>query len=80
MPYFHFNFYGSYLFLFLILKNLFNFRVLHRVSKPIPHDKLLNYLKAYDDVINEIHMKSPNPDNWETWCYERYDCNDTDTK
>jgi len=50
------------------------------MSKSIPNDKLLYYVKAYDDVINEIHMKSPNPDNWETWCFERYDCDNTDTR
>lgn len=50
------------------------------MSKPVPNDKLLYYLKAYDDVTNEIRMKSPNPDSWETWCFERYDCNNTNTK
>lgn len=50
------------------------------MSKPIPNDKLLYYLKVYDDVTNEIHMKSPDPSNWETWCFERYDCNNTITK
>lgn len=66
--------------LLLILSDLFDLRALHRVSNPVPNDKLLYYIKAYDDVINEIHMKSPNPDNWETWCFERYDCNNTDTQ
>jgi len=79
--FFYFTFHSSYLILFLILNDFFfDFRVLHRVSKPVPNDQLLYYLKAYDDVTNEIRIKPPDPDSWETWCSERYDCNNTDTK
>lgn len=49
--------------------------MLHRVSKLVPQNQLLYYLKTYVDVTNEIHINSPNPENWETWCAERYSCN-----
>lgn len=57
--------------------------MLHRVSKLIHNEKLELYLKTYDEVNNDIFMKSDAPDNWATWCLERYDCNSTnltDTK
>lgn len=64
---------------FSTANNLFVFRMLHGMTKSIPNDKFVYYLKAYDDVTNEIHTESPNPDNWEKWCFERYDCdNETD--
>lgn len=58
------------------MNNLFDFRVVHRVSKLIPNVKLETYLKTYKDVNNEIYSKSSTPDNWSTWCFERYNCND----
>lgn len=57
------------------MNNLFDFRMLHRVSKIIPNDKLETYLKTYKDVNNEIYTQSSTPDNWSTWCLERYSCN-----
>lgn len=51
------------------------FRMLFRISKFIPNDKLESYLKTYKDVNNEIRIKSSTPDNWATWCSERYECN-----
>ncbi|CAI6363921.1 unnamed protein product [Macrosiphum euphorbiae] len=53
--------------------------MLYRVSKVIPNDKLQSYLKAYSDVNNVIYNKSDNPENWSTWCSDRYDCNITNT-
>jgi len=60
------------------MHSMFYFRVLHRVHKFIPSDKLESYLKAYKDVNDEIHAKSLVPDNWVTWCLERYNCNSSD--
>lgn len=51
--------------------------MLYRVSKVIPNEKLESYLKAYSDVNNVIYNKSDNPENWVTWCSDRYDCNIT---
>lgn len=47
------------------------------MSKFVPNGKLETYLKAYDDVNNEINIKSESPGNWATWCLEHYDCNTT---
>jgi len=51
--------------------------MLYRVSKVIPNEKLESYLKAYSDVNNVIYNKSNNPENWVTWCSDRYECNIT---
>lgn len=57
------------------MKNLFDFRMLQGVSKFIPNRKLELYLKTYDDVNNVIYSKSNSPENWASWCLERYTCN-----
>lgn len=44
------------------------------MSKFIPNDKLKSYVTIYDNVTDEMHRKSEAPDNWESWCVERYDC------
>ncbi|VVC34766.1 Hypothetical protein CINCED_3A025774 [Cinara cedri] len=54
--------------------------VLHRVSKLIPNEKLESYIRTYDNVSDEIYRKSEAPDNWETWCFERYDCDTADVR
>lgn len=47
------------------------------MSNIISNDKLESYLKTYEAVNNEIYTKLPTPDNWTTWCQERYNCNNT---
>lgn len=56
---------------------LFDFRMLHRVSKFIPNEKLESYLKTFDDIHYEIYSKTATPKNWVKWCLERFDCNST---
>lgn len=59
--------------------NLFDFRMLKRISIFIPNGKLVSYLKAYDNVSNVINFSSKTPKNWASWCSEYYTCNDTNT-
>jgi len=51
--------------------------VLHGVSKFIPDEELESFFKTYRDVQNEVSDYLPNPENWNKWCSERYNCNVT---
>lgn len=50
--------------------------MLRRVSNYIPDDKIDFYLQTYKDVNNEIYTMTLKPNNWTTWCSERYKCDD----
>jgi len=54
---------------------MFDFRILHRVPELIADHQLALYLKTYDNVNSVIHNMSPIPNNWNTWCEERYGYN-----
>lgn len=63
---------------YLIFVVIFS-RILNGVSNIIPTDKLELYHKTYKAVNSEMYTKLPAPDNWATWCIDRYACYNTIT-